>query len=106
MLDYTFIKLGIDTDRVDHPLLMTEALCNPEYCRSRTWRRLTAEMHELLFEAYNVPSVNFGLDALFSAYANKVRDHGLVVSSGRNNTVIVPLVDARGILENSKRYVR
>ena len=34
MLDYTFQKLGIDTDRVEHPLLLTETLCNPEYGRS------------------------------------------------------------------------
>ena len=27
MLDNTFSKLGIDTDRVDHPLLLTEPLC-------------------------------------------------------------------------------
>lgn len=36
MLDYTFSKLGIDTPRVDHPLLLTETLCSPDYSRSRT----------------------------------------------------------------------
>lgn len=35
MLDYTFVKLAIDVDRVDHPLQLTETLCNPEYSRSR-----------------------------------------------------------------------
>ena len=95
MLDYTFQKLGIDTDRVEHPLLLTETLCNPEYSRS--------QLNELLFEAYNVQSVNYGMDALFAAYANGVREHGLVVSSGRSSTVVVPMVDGRGLLSQSKR---
>lgn len=95
MLDNTFSKLGIDTDRVDHPLLLTEPLCNPEYNRG--------QMNELLFEAYQVRSVNYGLDALFSAYANNIRDNGLVVSAGRTTTTVVPLVQGRGYLENAKR---
>lgn len=37
MLDNTFFNLGIDTDRVNHPILMTETLCNPDYSRSRTY---------------------------------------------------------------------
>lgn len=62
-------------------------------------------MNELLFEAYQVPSVNYGLDALFSAYFNNIRDDGLIVSSGRTTTVVVPLVGGRGLLDNAKRYV-
>lgn len=60
-------------------------------------------MNELLFEAYQVPSVNYGLDALFSAYSNGVRDDGLIVSSGHSSTLVVPLVATRGVLENAKR---
>ena len=37
MLDNTFAKLGIDTECVDHPILMTETLCNPDYSRSRAY---------------------------------------------------------------------
>lgn len=34
ILDYMFTKLGIDTDGcVQHPLVMSEALLNPNYCR-------------------------------------------------------------------------
>ena len=51
-------------------------------------------MNELLFEAYRVQSVNYGLDALFSAYANHIRDNGLIVSSGRTTTTVIPLVNA------------
>lgn len=64
VLDYTFSNLAIDTDRVQHPICMTEALCNPAYSRGI--------MNELMFEAYQVPYVNYGIDALFSAYQNNV----------------------------------
>lgn len=34
MLDYIFVKLGVDGETVDHPILMTETLCNPLWNRS------------------------------------------------------------------------
>lgn len=95
VLDYTFSNLGIDTDRVQHPICMTEALCNPAYSRGI--------MNELMFEAYQVPSVNYGVDALFSAYQNGVDEDALIVSSGRSSTVVIPTVAGKGILNNSKR---
>lgn len=33
MLDYAFYKLGVQSDSVAHPVVMTEALCNPHYSR-------------------------------------------------------------------------
>lgn len=33
MLDYTFSHLGISSSRVAHPIIMTEAFCNPNYSR-------------------------------------------------------------------------
>ncbi|KAJ1021659.1 hypothetical protein NDA16_003795 [Ustilago loliicola] len=95
VLDYTFSNLGIDTDRVQHPICMTETLCNPAYSRGI--------MNELMFEAYQVPYVNYGIDALFSAYQNHVGEDALVVSSGRSSTVVIPTVAGKGILNNSKR---
>ncbi|KAJ9475548.1 Actin-related protein 5 [Pseudozyma hubeiensis] len=95
VLDYTFSNLGIDTDRVQHPVCMTETLCNPAYSRGI--------MNELMFEAYQVPSVNYGVDCLFSAYQNDVGQDALVVSSGRSSTVVIPTVAGKGILTNSKR---
>ena len=74
---------------------MTETLCNPEYSR--------AQMNELLFEAYQVNSVNYGLDALFSAYSNNIRNDGLIVSAGRSSTLVVPLAMGHGVLDNAKR---
>lgn len=94
VLDHTFVKLGIDGSTVPHPILMTETLCNPTHSRTL--------MSELLFENYGVPSVCYGLDSLFSAYQNDVRD-GLVVSSGKMSTTVVPLLDGRGLIDFSKR---
>lgn len=37
VFDYIFSNLGIDTDgRVQHPIVLTEAFVNPNYCRQRT----------------------------------------------------------------------
>ncbi len=43
VLDHVFDRIGIDTQgRVEHPVVMTEALCNPVPAR--------AQLQELLFE--------------------------------------------------------
>lgn len=34
MLDFVFYKLGIQSDTVEHPIVMSETLCNPHYSRS------------------------------------------------------------------------
>ena len=36
MLDYTFVKLGIQADSLEHPVIMTEPVCNPNYNRKST----------------------------------------------------------------------
>ncbi|KAE8209976.1 hypothetical protein CF327_g6097 [Tilletia walkeri] len=94
VLDFTFSKLGIESETVQHPVLLTETLCNPAYTR--------AQMNEMLFESYGAPSVAYGLDALFSAYANDV-ENSLIVSSGRASTLVIPLVDRKALLGSSKR---
>ena len=97
ILDFTFSRLGISSQNgaVEHPVVMTEALCNPGFCRGLT--------SELLFEAYGVPSVSYGVDSLFAAYANDVGSESLVVSSGEQHTTVIPMVGGRGILGNAKR---
>lgn len=114
MLDYTFLKLGISTEgSIEHPILMSETLCNPAFCRSREspGRYCTlpictdsssTETTELLFETYRAPSINYGLDSLFSAHANGLTD-ALVVSSGHASTTVIPLVAGRGLLSSAKR---
>ncbi|OZJ06870.1 hypothetical protein BZG36_00026 [Bifiguratus adelaidae] len=97
ILDYVFLKLGISTDSVEHPIVMTEAVCNPRYNRGL--------MSELLFEAYSVPKVTYGIDALFSFHANghSLDDGGIAISCGHNMTHVIPILHGRGVLEQTKR---
>jgi actin-related protein 5 len=64
-LDCSFIKLGINTPSISHPVIMTERLASPLYCRSQT--------SELMFELYGAPSVCYAVDSLmaFSNIGNK-----------------------------------
>ncbi|KAK3087425.1 hypothetical protein FSP39_005792 [Pinctada imbricata] len=92
VLDYIFAHLGINTEGcVQHPVVMTEAICNPNYCRQ--------QMSELLFECYHVPQVSFGVDAMFSWYRNhpspKDKCDSLVLSCGYQTTHILPVLDGR-----------
>ena len=97
MFDHIFSRLGIDSDgKVDHPLAITEPLCNPNYCRHRMhWTTFVfckrvalynvtlvhfLEMNELLFECYNIPSVFYGVDSLFSLFENQGNFKGLNVN--------------------------
>ena len=70
-------------------------------------------MAELLFEVYNVPSVAFGVDALFSFDHNShVADtavnggDGLVISSGTSTTHVIPVIGGKGHLHSAKRYAQ
>jgi actin-related protein 5 len=64
-------------------------------------------MSELLFESYDVPSVCYGIDALFSFHANNLSfdEGGIVASSGHTTTHVIPII-GRGVLEHTKRYYR
>ncbi|RVD85314.1 uncharacterized protein DFL_003639 [Arthrobotrys flagrans] len=95
ILDYSFLKLGIDDeDGIGHPVVMTEALCNPTYSRKT--------MSELLFEAYNAPSVTYGLDSLFSYHYNGGTT-GLVLSSSHTTTHLIPVMNGKGVLNMATR---
>ncbi|KTW28032.1 hypothetical protein T552_01894 [Pneumocystis carinii B80] len=95
LLDYVFLKLGVKgNEQVEHPLVMTEPVCNPNYNRG--------VMSELLFECYCVPSVCYGIDSLFSFYYNGGTD-GVVVSVGNNTTHVIPVLNFSGHLGSSKR---
>lgn len=43
------VACGVGVPQVDHPVILTEAPCNPTQCRART--------AELMFEAYGVPGL-------------------------------------------------
>ncbi|CAB44762.1 Actin-like protein arp5 [Schizosaccharomyces pombe] len=94
VLDYTFLKLGID--RMEHPICMTEPLANPTYVRST--------MTELLFELYNAPSVAYGIDGLFSFYHNtKPSSSGIVLNLGNAASHVIPVLNGERILSEAKR---
>jgi actin-related protein 5 len=96
LLDYIFLKLGIDGRNgvVDRPVVMTEPLANLPYTRK--------VMSEILYELYNVPSVAYGVDSLFS-YSYNNGNTGLVVSSAHMSTHLIPVVDKVPLIPHATR---
>lgn len=95
VLDYTFIKLGINNEGgVSRPIVVTEPVANLGHTRRM--------MSEMLFEAYNTTSVTYGLDSLFSYRYNKGTS-GLVVSSGHAATHVIPVLDRKPQLQSCSR---
>ncbi|KAL2296830.1 hypothetical protein Nmel_014881 [Mimus melanotis] len=95
LFDHVFQRLG---GCVDHPIVLTEAVCNPLYSRQM--------MSELLFECYQVPKVSYGVDSLYSFYHNRRQNwpcSGLVISSGYQCTHILPVLEGRLDAKNCKR---
>ncbi|KAL3684199.1 hypothetical protein R1sor_002221 [Riccia sorocarpa] len=100
ILDYGFERMGIEGDgQIDHPVLMTECPCNPSYCRGK--------MAELLFEAYDIPAVAFGIDGVFSYLNNKNQGvsepDGFVVCSGHMATHVIPMLNGEPVMEAAVR---
>ncbi|KXJ07690.1 Actin-related protein 5 [Exaiptasia diaphana] len=87
VLDHAFSHLSINTPgAVNHPIVMTEPVCNPNYCRQL--------MSELLFECYHVPSIAYGIDTSLNT---------LIVSSGYQVSHVLPIVNGRLDAQNCKR---
>lgn len=62
-------------------------------------------MNELLFECYNVPSICYGVDSLFSYYGNmngSFQD-GLIVSCGYHATYVLPVLNGSMVVEKARR---
>ncbi|XP_068454146.1 actin-related protein 5 [Clinocottus analis] len=102
MFDYVFTHLGIGSeDSVAHPIVLTEAPCNPLHCRQM--------MSELLFECYRVPYVSYGVDSLYSFFNNSSQRSlqpphtGIVLSSGYHCSHILPVINGRFDAVNCKR---
>ncbi|XP_074654369.1 actin-related protein 5-like [Tubulanus polymorphus] len=89
VFDHMFSRLGINTAGcVDHPIVMTEPVANPNVCRQ--------QMSELLFECYHIPELVYGIDALYSLYNNSPDTrNGLVISCGYHSTYIMPYLNGR-----------
>ncbi|KAK8845440.1 hypothetical protein IAR55_006153 [Kwoniella newhampshirensis] len=93
-LDYTFCKLGIDTPKIETPVVMTERLANPLFSRALT--------SELLFELYNAPAVTYGIDSLF-AFSRQRHDDGLAINLGHQSSTIIPILGGKSIPSRAKR---
>lgn len=127
VLDKTFMLLGLEgSDRVNHPIIISEPLCNPNICRER--------MTDLLFTCYGVPSVCYTVDSLASYfYYNQQQQHenergekkkekesgevrnihlttnhttmpdGLVISSSYSSTHIIPFLNNQARVDRALR---
>ncbi|BAT86032.1 Actin-related protein [Vigna angularis] len=99
ILDFGFDRLGATGSEIDHPVLITECVCNPIQSRSK--------MAELLFETYGVPSIAFGVDAAFSYKYNQQHGvcdkDGLALCPGFNTTHVIPFVDGEPIYKGCCR---
>lgn len=61
-------------------------------------------MSELLFECYQVPSVFYGIDSLFSfSFNNNIKDSALIVSIGYSATHVIPFVDGQVVSDKVRR---
>ena len=47
-LDYAFLKLGVDDDSVNHPIMMSEKLCTPLANRRRQFDALSLDAFLML----------------------------------------------------------
>lgn len=95
MLDYTFEKLGVTSSRgVANPVVMSEIPGAPPGQRHN--------MQQLLFEAYSCPKVAFGVDSLFSFYANGGKS-GIVLGTGTDATHVIPVLQGRALMSDAKR---
>ncbi|XP_023329463.1 actin-related protein 5 [Eurytemora carolleeae] len=96
LFDYGISRLGVDTDgSVDHPVCITECPANTNFTRHG--------MNEVLFELYNVPSVGYGIDSLFSLQHNctSVQD-ALVISLGHQTIHVIPVLGGVPHLHNAR----
>lgn len=61
-------------------------------------------MSELLFECYQVPSVFYGIDSLFSFnFNNNIKDTALIISIGYSATHVIPFVDGHHVIDKVRR---
>lgn len=96
IFDYIFWVLGFQDTQINHPLLITETPCSPNYSRDL--------LLELIFEAYNIPSINLGIDAIFSLSKNKGPNcSAMVISIGHQATHILPCLDGEFLPHYAKR---
>lgn len=99
IFDYTFEHLGVQstTQSITNPLIISE--------QPASMLNQRRGIYELLFEVYQAPQVTFGIDSLFSYYSNCNGNvtNGIVIGSGHNLTHVIPVLNGKGILLQTKR---
>lgn len=97
ILEYTFNHLGVVANGgISNPLVINERLATIQSQR--------ANWYQILFECFDVPGVTFGIDSLFGFYQNSgPNTTGLVIGCGNEDTNLIPVVDGKGVLTESKR---
>jgi actin-related protein 5 len=91
-----FTKLGFkDSQKIQHPVLLTESLGTPITVRKQNT--------ELLFEKFNISSLCYGVDSLFSYNHHVKNKNGIILNSGFYSTFVIPYIDGKMDLENTKR---
>ena len=103
IFDHIFSNLNINDNCINHPVLITESVCNLSFSRKC--------MTELMFELYGVPSLTYGIDMMFSYYYNNyenIKNNGglgncLIISSSNQVTHILPIIENKIDLKNTRR---
>ncbi|KCV70025.1 hypothetical protein, variant [Fonticula alba] len=102
ILDFSFARLGVRGQAVDHPLVITEAFCLPNGIRSAT--------NEMLFELYGAPAVSHGVDFLYAYHyglsqvgSQSAPDASLIVAAGYRNSHVVPVLDGQVQFNHARR---
>ena len=103
IFDHIFSNLNITDSSINHPVLITEPICNLSFSRKC--------MTELMFELYGVPSLTYGIDMLYSYYYNNYSQiknnyslgNCLIISSSNQVTHIVPVIDNKIDIKNTRR---
>ncbi|XP_055335529.1 actin-related protein 5-like [Paramacrobiotus metropolitanus] len=97
IFDYVLASLGLSEEqKLEMPLVITEPLLNPLYCRKH--------MSELLFECYAFPHVAYGVDGAFSFYKNfQGTGDGIVINAGNVCTHIIPILNGQMDIGHARR---
>ena len=103
IFDHIFSNLNINDNCINHPVLITEPVCNLSFSRKC--------MTELMFELYGVPSLTYGIDMMFSYYYNNYENiknnnglgNCLMISSSNQVTHILPVIDNKIDIKHTRR---
>ena len=95
IFDFSFLHLGVNSNnRVNNPIIMNESLAAPLSQRET--------ISQMLFESYDIPSIAFGIDSVFSFYENGYKS-GLILGTNHESNYVIPVLDSMPLHNISKR---